>query len=250
MSPASNQHPIITMCPPDGTFQCCAGDAVTVRQHLETGSSPNAVGPSRRPPLFLAAVMGRGAVCRCLLDAKADPTWQAEGIKEYANGSTALHQAAREGNLEAVMEITSSKAAADAEASSKTDAGSGGSGGDKSQQPPDPIRGANTDVEKTSGWTVKQLLQIRDAKGATPLSLAAEKGHHKVVAQLLAYGAEGGEGAARTKGLSPILHAALNGHLETLEALRDGGVPLDAEGYGGATPLYVASQRGHEACVR
>ena len=61
------------------------------------------------------------------------------------------------------------------------------------------------------------MLETRDAKGATPLYVAADRGHSTAVECLLQHGAAGGIEAAKASGMSPAIRAAFQGHLEVLK---------------------------------
>merc|ERR550517_1387732 len=52
-------------------------------------------------------------------------------------------------------------------------------------------------------------------------------------------------------GASPLFLAAQNGHAKVLVYLLDQpGLPLDTQRRDGASPLWIAAQMGHEDCVR
>ena len=78
---------------------------------------------------------------------------------------------------------------------------------------------------------------------------ASQAGHLDVVEALI------GAGASPSKtmwdGASPLFLAAQNGHARVLVHLLDQpGLPLDTQRRDGASPLWIAAQMGHEDCVR
>ena len=78
---------------------------------------------------------------------------------------------------------------------------------------------------------------------------AAQAGHLDVVEALI------GSGASPSKtmwdGASPLFLAAQNGHARVLVYLLDQpSLPLDTQRRDGASPLWIAAQMGHEDCVR
>ena len=78
---------------------------------------------------------------------------------------------------------------------------------------------------------------------------AAQAGHLDVVEALI------GAGASPRKtmwdGASPLFLAAQNGHARVLVYLLDQpGLPLDTQRRDGASPLWIAAQMGDEDCVR
>ena len=84
--------------------------------------------------------------------------------------------------------------------------------------------------------------------GFTALFLATQNGHTRCVQALIAAGAD--LNAVRTSDLaSPLYIAAHDGHTGCLKALLAGGANI----HGGClifTPLFVATQNGHSDCVQ
>lgn len=87
-----------------------------------------------------------------------------------------------------------------------------------------------------------------DHSGFTPLFLATQNGHTCCVQTLIAAGAD--LNAVRTTDLaSPLYIAAHDGHTGCLKALIAGGANI----HGGClvfTPLFIATQNGHSECVQ
>jgi ankyrin repeat protein len=84
--------------------------------------------------------------------------------------------------------------------------------------------------------------------GATPLYVASYSGHGQVVRALLERDAD--VNRPRNSGATPLFVAAQNGHLPVVVALLQFKAEVDPRRRSGATPLFVASQDGHLAVVR
>ncbi|XP_078608423.1 uncharacterized protein LOC144880232 [Branchiostoma floridae x Branchiostoma japonicum] len=86
--------------------------------------------------------------------------------------------------------------------------------------------------------------------GATPLYIAAQCGHVKVVQQLLKAGAEADK--AKQGGATPLFIEALSGHVEVVQQLLKAGAEVDKAiaNEDGATPLVIAAQNGHVRVVQ
>ena len=86
------------------------------------------------------------------------------------------------------------------------------------------------------------------ADGATPLAIAAHRGHYEVVSALLEAGADQ---AVRTPWGTALFVSAQEGHLEVVRALVEtGGASVDQVQENGTTPLFVSAQQGHLEVVR
>lgn len=85
--------------------------------------------------------------------------------------------------------------------------------------------------------------------GSTPVMRAASKGRLDVIQELLAAGAD-------PCLVSPVdqdttLHqAAQHGHLEIVDLMLSCGIPVNAIGYKGSSPLIRAACGSHTAVVR
>ncbi len=84
-----------------------------------------------------------------------------------------------------------------------------------------------------------------NAVGESPLMLAALKGHLEVVDKLVKKGAD-----VNKPGWTPLHYAASNGHVEVLKLLLESHAYIDAESPNGSTPLMMASQYGNPQSVK
>ncbi|CAN0238508.1 unnamed protein product, partial [Scytosiphon promiscuus] len=87
-----------------------------------------------------------------------------------------------------------------------------------------------------------------DPKGRTPLSLAAGKGHSRIVRILLNKGAN--PSAVDDNGLTALLVAAHQGHLDVVKMLVQAGEDLEQVDPYGHTPLHIAAANGQGGVVR
>ncbi len=90
-------------------------------------------------------------------------------------------------------------------------------------------------------------LEARGQDGATPLHMAAWKGHVPVVEFLLKSGAN--IHALNSKGRTALHWAAPNGRLEVVQVLLKAGVRIDHQDQFGITALSFAAQQGQTAVV-
>ncbi len=93
------------------------------------------------------------------------------------------------------------------------------------------------------------MLEIRDEIGASPLYLAAQAGHSKLVAKLIALGAE--VTVATTDGLTALHWTSLNGDITTSTLLLDNGADVNARSrVQNITPLHETWLGGHDRMAR
>lgn len=90
--------------------------------------------------------------------------------------------------------------------------------------------------------------QVENNMGATPLHLAAQRGHLGICKSLIQAGADV---HARTRPLdqTPLYLAAMEGHVEVLRCLVDAGAKINSSSRGGWTPLHGAARRGHTEAI-
>ena len=84
--------------------------------------------------------------------------------------------------------------------------------------------------------------------GATPLYIAAQKGHLEILRALME--SRAGVAAATDDGATPLYIAEQKEHLEFLRALLESRSGVDAATGNDATPLYIAEQKRHLEVLR
>jgi ankyrin repeat protein len=87
------------------------------------------------------------------------------------------------------------------------------------------------------------LLCTKDLFGDTLLHAAAEKGHTKIVKELIKAGTD--LNATNYGGYTPLYWAAEKGHTEIAKELIKAGTDLNATSNSGSTPLHAAALKGH-----
>jgi len=107
------------------------------------------------------------------------------------------------------------------------------------------IGGHEAVVEALLSWGA--ILDPQGHEGATPLLVAANKGHTDICGLLLARGSDVNQMEPTTK-MTALHCAAFGGHEAVVEALLSWGAIVDPA-LGGTTPLYFACRNGHLACV-
>lgn len=91
--------------------------------------------------------------------------------------------------------------------------------------------------------------EATDACGLTPLSIAAKRGYHEIVALLLDHGADS-EAESRSKSEEqwrPLHYAAHGGHEAVVEILLKRGADPTAEDMYGRRAQYYAEKKGHDS---
>jgi uncharacterized protein len=192
---------------------------------LNAGADPQAKTRLGMTPLFLAAQTGNPAMVARLLAAGADPNTAA-----LSNGEMPLMVAARSGNADTVKLLLDARADVNAK---------------------DTLRGTTAlswAAEQNHATVVKLLL----ARGADP----------KAASKVVAGGRGGGDddaaddpgaGAANANargGVTPLMLAVREKGVETIDALLDGGAPIDQKAGDGTTALIVALQNGDAAIAK
>ncbi|KAA3680037.1 ankyrin [Paragonimus westermani] len=89
---------------------------------------------------------------------------------------------------------------------------------------------------------------LRLQNGLNALHLASKEGHHEVVRELLARGAD--PNRATKKGNTALHIASLAGQFEVVKILLDAGSNVNTQAQNGFTPLYMAAQENHLEVVK
>lgn len=93
-------------------------------------------------------------------------------------------------------------------------------------------------------WPKTDVNQL-NAKGESPLMLAALKGYQELVEQLIKRGAD-----VNKTGWTPLHYAASSGQLAIISLLIEHSAYIDAESPNGTTPLMMAAMYGSPAAVK
>lgn len=91
----------------------------------------------------------------------------------------------------------------------------------------------------------KTNVEIRTRDDESPLMMAALKGHLDLARQLIDRGAD-----VNKTGWTPLHYAATGGHLAIMELLLEHHAYIDAESPNGTTPLMMAAQYGSIDAVK
>jgi len=248
-------------------------DAPLATLLLEAGADPAALTRmAGYTPLHLAARTPGGAVVRALLDKGADPMAQTR-----SGGATALHLAAGAGNAEGVALLLDQGVDPNivegewgqtplifAAAAGRTEVVrlllGRGADPSRSTEVRDVRTLAAVQTQSQRKWQ-EVLREFREAEGAAErtwqpspdqLEAAAQAARDVLRAPEAVQLEDVEEGSTNQDalvggwgGLTPLLHAAREGHLETALALLDGGADIDqAGGADGTTPLLMAAING------
>mmetsp|Transcript_17762 Transcript_17762/g.26905 ORF Transcript_17762/g.26905 Transcript_17762/m.26905 type:complete len:318 (-) Transcript_17762:3-956(-) len=105
---------------------------------------------------------------------------------------------------------------------------------------------AGVDVNERVYWVKSYSF---NGGGNTPLSLAARVGCKETVAALLSQKADINK-ASNIDGLTPLHHAAMNGHEDLVTLLINSGCNIEVKCKSGFTPLFSAAAKGRMDTVR
>lgn len=99
-------------------------------------------------------------------------------------------------------------------------------------------------AEALIAWP-KTNLEVRTLQDESPLMMAALKGHLALAKKLIERGAD-----VNKPGWTALHYAATNGHLAIMELLLENHAYIDAESPNGSTPLMMAAHYGTPAAVK
>lgn len=99
-------------------------------------------------------------------------------------------------------------------------------------------------AEALIAWP-KTNVEWRNAKGESPLMIAAIKGHKELVRALIQRDAD-----VNKPGWTPLHYAATGGHVDIILMLLEEHAYIDAESPNKSTPLMMAAMYGSTAAVR
>lgn len=212
----------------------CESDLVELM--LEAGADANARTATGHAPLHAAAEAGCLDAARLLLACGAKPD------VTQADGQPAMALAAGKGHADMVRLLLRSGADADWTADN---------GGNVLHFA---AYGGNADIlamvlERAGEAPVDQASSI----GATPLMIAAQRGHVAFARGLLKAGADPGRRTGRHAALgavAPIHYASMEGRSDVVRLLLANDVPPDQETGNGLTPLMLAAGVGDVASVK
>jgi ankyrin repeat protein len=187
------------------------GDAARVKQLIKAGAPVNKANLFGATPLGEAARRGDAAVLKVLLEAGADPE------SANAEGETALMSVARTGNVEAAKLLLKHGARIDAREK----------------------WGGQTALIWAAAQNQADMVRYLASKGADVNARGAVREWERRVT------AEGRPKDMNRGGLTAMLYAAREGHVQTLQALIEARADLNLPDPDGTTPLIVALMNGH-----
>lgn len=215
------------------------GDAGRVAELIKSGANVNEANAFGATPMGEAARRGDTAVLKLLLNAGADPE------SANADGETALMVVARTGNTDAAKLLL--KAGANVNARESW-------GGQTAliwaaaQNQPAMIRllaanGAKVDARSAvRDWSRRMTAEERpkdmNRGGMSALMFAARDGHIESVRTLLDLGAD--PDFSDPDGSTPLIVALMNGHWDTARLLIESGADVNLWDWWGQSPLYMA----------
>ena len=227
-------------------FAAASGDAETVAILLDHGADANAREPQwGQTPLMFAAAGGRADAIGVLTDWGADPRIAAKVVDIAArNDADRADSRRRRERIAAIRErLIHGEQAAEAPSEQPT----APEPAQPPRQPPSAPRPAQAmteaEAEQADLQEEPEPLGFADLVGThgglTPLLLAAREGHVDAAIALLEGGAHINQGSA-ADGTSPMVMATINGHFDLAMLLFDKGADPSLASAAGATPLYAA----------
>jgi len=231
-------------------FAAQNGQAATIDILVKAGAKPNAPLATGVTPLMIAAKAGNPDAVKVLLDNGADAN-----AKENARGETALMFAAAANRAAAIQVLLQSGANASLstkviDITAKNAAARGQAAAAQAQvaaaqpaQPGQPAaagRGGRGRGNGGGGNMDEERPPLVDFQGGmTPLLFAARQGHMEAAKALLEGGAKVNEVSPGDK-TSPLLIASVNGKYDLAMYLLEKGADPTLSSTAGATPLYTA----------
>jgi uncharacterized protein len=219
-----------------------AGNPAAVAALLDYGADPDArEGAWDQTPLVFAAANDRAEVIRVLLERGADPSLAGRVVD--VPHRAALDQASNTRLREFLNEL-------------KEEAG----GGDQWQPTPEQVQAAilasreilldpeaEVTVEEEGEAEEDRVARYPDLVGSwgglTPLLHAVRQGHVEATLALLEGGADVNQQADAGDRTSPLLMAAINGHFDLALLLLERGADPNLASDAGATPLHAVLER-------
>jgi uncharacterized protein len=245
---------------PDGTtaldWAVETDDLETVTLLLQAGASVKAQDRYGLTPLYFACTNGNAAIIRKLLTAGADPNAPGKG------GETMLMAAVRADSLDAVKALLQNGAAVNTkdtatqqtalmlavrmnqpeavpllmEYGAEVNARTR-TGKTPAWRPPNAGGGSHGAGINRGGWPERGILEAT-AGGMTPLLYAARDGHIEI-ARLLG-NAKADVNQPEANGISPLMMAITNDHVDVAKLLLERGADLNVADFWGRTPLWAA----------
>ncbi|HUE87027.1 MAG TPA: ankyrin repeat domain-containing protein [Vicinamibacterales bacterium] len=215
------------------------GNAGVVAALLDAGADPQAVSATGSTPLMLAAGAGSIEAVERLLDAGAEID-----ARERARGQTALMFAAAYNRVDAInllvrrgTDVRTTSKVVDLFELTREDnpaPGSGTAAGGARPAAAAPPSSPVAGVDRAYNYT--ELIGYMG--GMTPLLFAAREGHVEAAEALLAAGADVNQPRAGDR-TTPLLMASINGHFDLGKYFLDHGADPNLAGENGATPIYA-----------
>lgn len=188
------------------------GQIQVLSRLLDGSANPDVLNRQKQTPLMLAAMHGKIACVEKLLEAGANVLMFDAGY-----GRTCLHYSAYYGHSSCLKAILSAAQSSPVAAS----------------------------------WGFARFVNVRDARGATPLHLAARQRRPECVHILLCNGALVGASTGRygCPGSTPLHLAAKGGSLDCIRELLAWGADRLQRDASGRIPYVVALKHRHSACA-